>query len=534
MKKAIFAVAFLAIVIVVIITLQNPNKLSKELYVEACGYLQNLKSSASFTEAFALCNKANSNIEQIVSKYSSSDMAIALLSGQIKVLDLTIDQLREKTLLFRQLSEAEQDPLSCSLALVLHKRMFEALTEIAGKYIAVGRNETAKQILDKAIESKQFNENMEAQIDIATQYYEANYKDVAYLLLNKLRNQIILSNQPNADQLRTKVALAYAKLGQIDFSLEMVGAHKDQKAGAQAFASAVDALMLSEKDNDKVIICGMELANRLVAPNDKALVLGTLINFLKKFSGKTSNEVLLQILDVTKTLIEHESDYYVTKCKLALTEYLVTMGLFDEALNLATSMQNSSARVYAFLPLLNAFSAAGKKGEIESTLALAQASFDSFFADLNKIEQDYEKFESFYTFVCSFNGFFKKSRASQHLETLLQFASEIEFMSFRMLALTKVGVLFFLSGEKERSKVIFNQAKSLLDSDQTGEAYEMSHDLSKIALESPNLELFSCVLSVFESLPECHLKSRDLADLSLKLANFEQKAAAKQLLYKSA
>ncbi|NCB47247.1 hypothetical protein EOM81_09550 [bacterium] len=536
MKKAFFALIFLAIVIAFVTTLQRPNKLSKELYVEACGLLQSLKSATSYKEAFALCNKANSNIEQIVSKYSSTDMAIGLLSGQVKIADLKIDQLKEKMHFLGQLSEAEQEPLSCALALVLHKRKFEALPEIAGCYVAIGRNETAKQILDKAVESKQFNESLEEQIDIAAKYGASTYKEEAQLLLNKLRNQIVLSNQPNLDQLRTKMALVYAELGQVDFFLQMASGHKDRVLAAEAFASAVSILSpdnLSVIDIDKIIVSGMECANNLAEQNRKAFVLDSLLGFLKKCPAKKHQEILPQILGMVTTLEDRENDKYVAKCKLALMEDLVSLGLFDSALNLTTSMQNSYVQTYAFLPLLTAYNNAGKKAEIESTLSLAQKTFDVFLTDLNKIEQDFEKFELFYTFIGSFKNFLEKSRLSEHLKTLLQFAYEIEFMPSKAVALTKTGALFYLSGEKARAKEIFKQAKNLLDSDQTGEAYEENDNFARIALESSSLELFKEVLGVFESLPANHMKSSCLADLSLKLANLDQKEAAKQLLIKA-
>jgi len=61
----------------------DPNKKANELYVHAAETINNISTEAkSYSEAYEYYKSARENIERILSKYPSSNLAVRLLSGE--------------------------------------------------------------------------------------------------------------------------------------------------------------------------------------------------------------------------------------------------------------------------------------------------------------------------------------------------------------------------------------------------------------------------------------------------------------------
>lgn len=132
----------------------NANK----LYVKASNQVQSIKKGAgSYTIAFELYQSALSKIERITSDYDISNIAVALISDQMKIVGLTLSELEKMEDTLRTLAEAEQDPLACALLLAgtinEADSKVRALTEVAGQYAVHGQHEKTMEILSLAIQT---------------------------------------------------------------------------------------------------------------------------------------------------------------------------------------------------------------------------------------------------------------------------------------------------------------------------------------------------------------------------------------------
>ena len=176
----------------------DPNEKANELYVEASQLMQSAKTVESYSEAFEIYNSALKNIQRIMSKYSTSTLAVQLVSGETKIEGLALSEFQKLEGHLKRLAEAEQNLLSCALfiAKTIENANFKAwaLAEIAGKYAEVGQKEKAAQIVSQALETAKTIEDASykavALAEIAGKYaevgeqpnkeYIANLRDIVH------------------------------------------------------------------------------------------------------------------------------------------------------------------------------------------------------------------------------------------------------------------------------------------------------------------------------------------------------------------
>ena len=176
----------------------DPNEKANELYVEASQLMQSAKTVESYSEAFEIYNSALKNIQRIMSKYSTSTLAVQLVSGETKIEGLALSEFQKLEGHLKRLAEAEQNLLSCALfiAKTIENANFKAvaLAEIAGKYAEVGQKEKAAQIVSQALETAKTIEDVYfkavALAEIAGKYaevgeqpnkeYIANLRDIVH------------------------------------------------------------------------------------------------------------------------------------------------------------------------------------------------------------------------------------------------------------------------------------------------------------------------------------------------------------------
>ena len=160
----------------------DPNEEANKLYTEASQFMQSSKTEdGSYSVVFDLYERAKNRIDRILSRYPSSNIAVELLSGNIKISGFTLSQFQELEGSLKLLVEAEQFPLSCAILVTktIENASFKvwALAEIAGKYTEAGQNEQAAQLLSQALQSAETIEiapfKAWALADIAGKYAEA-------------------------------------------------------------------------------------------------------------------------------------------------------------------------------------------------------------------------------------------------------------------------------------------------------------------------------------------------------------------------
>ena len=108
----------------------------------------------NYRTALKLYKNALKNLEQIRSKYSSSNLAISLMRGEAKISGLTFKEFRKTEGHLQSLVDAEESPLACAL-LIANKiendtDKSKALAEIAAKYAEAGQKDKSSQIIDQA------------------------------------------------------------------------------------------------------------------------------------------------------------------------------------------------------------------------------------------------------------------------------------------------------------------------------------------------------------------------------------------------
>ena len=95
---------------------EDPNKAANKLYTEASLSFQKSKTqSNSYSELYDSYRSTKSQIERLISKYPSSNIAVGLLSGNTKISGLTLSQFRKLESSLRPLVELEESGFKCAL-----------------------------------------------------------------------------------------------------------------------------------------------------------------------------------------------------------------------------------------------------------------------------------------------------------------------------------------------------------------------------------------------------------------------------------
>jgi len=280
----------------------DQNKKANELYVKASQLMQSaITEEESYSNVLESYKTAKKEIESIISKYTYSDVAVSLISGQIKIVGFTLDEFKKLETPLTQLAEAEQQRLSC--AMLVAKTIEDiptktkSLTEIAVKYASIGQKKRADQILFKALELAKTIEKapkrIESLSEIAVKHSEIGQKEKANQILSQAFQ--IVPNEPkeihNPYTILFELAVKYAKIGQLDIALEMAEkfevfeseSYKDTKRQYRTEAMAEIALKYAE-DGQK------EKANQIISQA---------INITLKIQNKYSKAISLRYIAST-------------------------------------------------------------------------------------------------------------------------------------------------------------------------------------------------------------------------------------------
>ncbi len=128
----------------------DPNEKANELFVKASSFMKSAKAQTeSYSKALELYKSAQKEIDLILSKYSSSNVAVNLMSEQTKISGFTLSRFQKLESSLRSLAEAEQRPFSCALLLAVNIIKDEyykvrALATIAEKYAEAGQQPDEK------------------------------------------------------------------------------------------------------------------------------------------------------------------------------------------------------------------------------------------------------------------------------------------------------------------------------------------------------------------------------------------------------
>jgi tetratricopeptide (TPR) repeat protein len=117
----------------------DPNGKANALYVNAVKLMKSLKTeTVSYTRVFDRYQSARAKIDSITADYASSNIAVRLVSEQIKIASFRLSEFERLAGDLQPFVKAEQEPLACALYVAgAINEAYEkslALSEIAGQY----------------------------------------------------------------------------------------------------------------------------------------------------------------------------------------------------------------------------------------------------------------------------------------------------------------------------------------------------------------------------------------------------------------
>ena len=325
----------------------DSNEKANELYVNASQHLQSMsEESESYTRAFESYKEAQIRIEQIMSKYSSSSIAVKLISGETKISGFTLSEYRKLEESLKPLAEAEQDPLSCAL---LFTRSFSSrkwiLTYIAGKYAEAGQDEKAIELLSQPLEmAKTIDDRKrkaDALADIASKYAVAGQNEKALELLSQALEIAKALDRDRKPSALSEIAVKFAETGQNEKAIELLSQALEE-------AMTIDDGMLKA-----IVFADIAGAYTEVGQNEKAL------------------ELLPKALEMIK--IDGSTIYLAYVAGL-----YAEAGQFGQALKIANTIEDKDGKARAFTGIAGAYAEVGQNEKalelLPKALELAKAS----------------------------------------------------------------------------------------------------------------------------------------------------------------
>ncbi|MFA6288219.1 MAG: hypothetical protein WC661_12620 [Opitutaceae bacterium] len=177
------------------------NAAANLLYVKAVQAMQNAKVGHGTYDS--LLNQyyevAKSNLNEIITKYPSTQIAVDLVSGRVNTCDLSLKQFAEMEGTLRALASAELDPIQCAyfisisgygnnrdieiLLAIYNQLMMRGERDVAGKYMSLAL-EVFKKIPDSDNNIINYN-RINVKYLIAAQLAKSGETDRALALINK-------------------------------------------------------------------------------------------------------------------------------------------------------------------------------------------------------------------------------------------------------------------------------------------------------------------------------------------------------------
>jgi tetratricopeptide (TPR) repeat protein len=251
----------------------DPNEKANGLYVNASQKVKGMIGvNKSYSNVLETYKDARKDIELILSKYSSSNLAVSLSSGQTRIGNFTLNEFMELENALAPLAKAEQDPLSCAILVVEEVDKYDekakGLARVATICANNGQDENAVQLLSQAVDAAEKigdeYDKILALVDIAGKYIESGHKDKGAQVLSQALDGLKRNAGAGDGYYLSEIASKYAVAGQVSSSIEVVESiKKDQYySGLPLAKAAVILAQAGEKDR-----AGQLLSQALDAAN---------------------------------------------------------------------------------------------------------------------------------------------------------------------------------------------------------------------------------------------------------------------------
>lgn len=391
MKNSILSVCLLLIIFFVLCGFTwNPNKKANKLYVEAsleASHLFNTteKWTGTYSALWDSYAGAKEKIDNILSKYPATDIAVGLLSGKLEISGLTLKQFNEKENTIKLLHEAESSPILC--ALIVAQKIEDPLPRSkAIAFIAMTHFEINPKEIDKTMQLlSQPNESIKAIKDklkkvhsslaLAKLYYKIGQKEKIEPLLSQAlkayeahileTKEYILFNQ------LVPIAYGYNEIGKIDQALKV--AYKIEETNIKENVLSGLAVECAKKDQfDRAIKITEKISN---SEKKTKTLLNIAIKYAEKELLKSAYNLLTQAFEIKNyksswdILGEDIINTYVTIAKKLINaeDYELASDFLSSSVERVSEIEDES---YKCSPLLLIASAYVELGEAEKAKPL--------------------------------------------------------------------------------------------------------------------------------------------------------------------
>jgi len=443
----------------------DPNEKANKLYVEASMDASEFLGSSkewdgSYLTLYDSYIRTKDRIDLILSKYPSSDIAVGLSSGKIKISGLTLRQFKVKEDFVNLIHDAEQSPFSTALLLAeitedvkekyfiyrfmaesyasagqekkvtyLLSRVFEdfstmstydksrTLYYIACDYAKFGHFQQAfklaKTIGDADLKSKTL-------INIAAKYVEAGQNEKAALLLSQALVIAKTSGEYKSRRL-DDIADIYINIGLLDEACKIINSRDYESSTYSSSEEKINKfLKISAKhieagQNEKAALLlsqALDIATDL-PPGGFNTDTDLAIKIAKQYAKNGQNEEATQLFGQASAAVDLINDretklrfLIFLKCQLASvtkTEYAVQ--LLSEALESAKSLESRADRKHELCRIAGIYAALGMLNQSIAVLSTNKLDHSSdsidVFRDIAGNYADRGEIDQAFTFIKS-------------------------------------------------------------------------------------------------------------------------------------
>jgi tetratricopeptide (TPR) repeat protein len=250
-KNSLFTVSVLLTVVIGILISQgcspDPDKKANDLYLKASRIMQTIKrSDMSYTEAYAMYQKAKEKVDLILSEYPSSYLAYNLRARETSIVGITLEEFRKAEKSLKRKAAAEKNPFLCALLVAESIKddaaRIIAMTAIAQGQASAGQKEKAFELLTRIVEDSDELENSGSKARALTEIARVDYKlgrmdEAGHDLSLAFKAAAAVS----APEELAVVAAAYAEFGFFSQAVDAAAGIKDDYAHVKALANIAGA-----------------------------------------------------------------------------------------------------------------------------------------------------------------------------------------------------------------------------------------------------------------------------------------------------
>ncbi len=337
----------------------DPNEKANKLYVEASQLLQSAqqRKEKKFSADYAAYQDAKETIDAILTDYPASTVAVGLLSGQTKILGLTLRQFQEKEEAVKLLAEAEQSPFEAAFVVAeamegnTHDKavaLTVALIAIAEKYAEAGKNEKATALLEqleKTIKGNGFELSMFSHVAIS--YAKIGQKEKGKRLLSQLLKQ---EKDNKNDSFFLSVSTGYAILGSTSEAVDVANRINEPLWKSWSLAIIANEIEKKEKNNAAGIrLQAIDIAAHIKKPAVRARVLLLIADgYAKSGQKEKSLEMFSRSYELIDEERKNDPSYNDRSYNLSLIEiatHYAEAGFFDQAKEITEKILDNSERI---------------------------------------------------------------------------------------------------------------------------------------------------------------------------------------------